>query len=186
VSVPTIRLIGDGSGGRGFADTDLVGTADNPIDPLPGPLQDNGGPTRTMALLPGSPARQAGDPTDAPKWDQRGPGFPRIVDGAIDIGAYEVQEGEGAAAHRRPQAQAPAAQLVVALPPSASAVRPPVVVATASLSTPVSAWPVADDVTGMGSQPAARALPAEVARQARDAVFEELGGAAEDVLTADG
>jgi hypothetical protein len=85
------NLIGDGTGGSGFTDTDLVGTADNPIDPLLGPLQDNGGPTWTMALLPGSPAIDAGDNTDAPDWDQRGEGFRRIVNGIIDIGAFEVQ-----------------------------------------------------------------------------------------------
>jgi hypothetical protein len=60
-------------------------------DPLLGPLQDNGGPTLTMALLPGSPAIDAGDNTDAPDFDQRGPGFPRIVNGIIDIAAFEVQ-----------------------------------------------------------------------------------------------
>jgi hypothetical protein len=61
--------------------------------PLLGPLQDNGGPTLTMALLPGSPAIDAGDPApeDPPEWDQRGPGFPRIVNGTIDIGAFDVQ-----------------------------------------------------------------------------------------------
>src|SRR5262245_259917 len=80
------NLIGDGSGGSGFTDTDLVGT-----DPLLGPLQDNGGPTFTHALLPGSLALDAGDNTDAPEFDQRGPGFPRTVSGTIDIGAFEVQ-----------------------------------------------------------------------------------------------
>jgi hypothetical protein len=47
----------------------------------------------THALLPGSPAIDAGDPnpTDPPEWDQRGPGFSRIVNGRIDIGAFEVQ-----------------------------------------------------------------------------------------------
>ena len=54
-----------------------------------------------MALLPGSPAIGAGDPTDAPMWDQRGPGYPRIVNGTIDIGAFEVQ----AHAHGRPTGQ---------------------------------------------------------------------------------
>jgi hypothetical protein len=46
-----------------------------------------------MALLPGSPAIDAGDPNvvDPPEWDQRGPGFPRIVNGRIDIGSFEVQ-----------------------------------------------------------------------------------------------
>jgi hypothetical protein len=56
-----------------------------------GPLQNNGGPTPTMALLPGSPAIDAGDNTDAPEWDQRGVGYPRIVNGTVDIGAFEVQ-----------------------------------------------------------------------------------------------
>jgi hypothetical protein len=85
------NLIGDGTGGSGFAASDLVGTSSNPIDPKLGPLQNNGGPTFTMALLPGSPAIGAGDPTDAPMYDQRGPGFPRAVNGKIDIGAFEVQ-----------------------------------------------------------------------------------------------
>jgi hypothetical protein len=85
------NLIGDGTGGSGYDPTDLVGTSAFPIDPKLGPLQDNGGPTQTMALLPGSPAIDAGDNTDAPLFDQRGPGFPRIVNGTIDIGAFEVQ-----------------------------------------------------------------------------------------------
>ena len=62
-------------------------------DPLLGPLQDNGGPTRTHALLPGSPAIDAGDPnfTPPPVYDQRGPGYPRVVNGRIDKGSFEVQ-----------------------------------------------------------------------------------------------
>jgi hypothetical protein len=86
------NLIGDGTGGDGYDLTDLVGTADSPIDPMLGPLQDNGGPTQTMALMPGSRAIDAGDNTDASEWDQRGPGYPRIVNGIIDIGAFEVQQ----------------------------------------------------------------------------------------------
>jgi hypothetical protein len=84
------NLIGDGTGSTGFTNTDLVGTAANPINPFLGPLQDNGGPTETMALLPGSPAIAAGALTDM-EWDQRGPGYPREVNDATDIGAYEVQ-----------------------------------------------------------------------------------------------
>ena len=62
-------------------------------DPMLGPLQDNGGPTFTHALLPGSPAINAGDPsfTPPPFFDQRGPGFDRVVNGRIDIGSFEVQ-----------------------------------------------------------------------------------------------
>ena len=71
--------------------TDLVGTSANSIDPKLGPLRNNGGPTQTMALLAGSPAINAGDNSHAPSYDQRGPGYPRIVGGRIDIGAFEVQ-----------------------------------------------------------------------------------------------
>jgi hypothetical protein len=58
-----------------------------------GPLQDNGGPTFTHALLVGSPAIDMGDPNfiPPPNYDQRGPGFDRVVNGRIDIGAFEVQ-----------------------------------------------------------------------------------------------
>jgi hypothetical protein len=79
-------LIGNATGGSGFAASDLVN-----VNPLLGPLQNNGGPTQTMALLPGSPAIDAGDNANAPAYDQRGTGFPRIVNGAIDIGAFELQ-----------------------------------------------------------------------------------------------
>ena len=59
----------------------------NDTDPMIGPLTDNGGPTLTMALLPGSPAIDAGDSAAAPPTDQRG--FPRPAGAAADIGAYE-------------------------------------------------------------------------------------------------
>jgi parallel beta-helix repeat protein len=51
------------------------------------PLGNYGGPTKTMALLPGSPAIDAGTSTGAPALDQRGQG--RV--GAVDIGAFESQ-----------------------------------------------------------------------------------------------
>ncbi len=79
-------MIGNSVGGTGYQPTDILDT-----DPLLGPLANNGGPTMTHALLPGSPAINVGDNTDAPEWDQRGTGFPRIVNGTIDIGAFEVQ-----------------------------------------------------------------------------------------------
>ena len=53
--------------------TDQIGTPAAPIDPLLGPLADNGGLTLTHALQPGSPAIDRGDPA-APAQDQRGYG----------------------------------------------------------------------------------------------------------------
>jgi hypothetical protein len=64
-------------------------------NPMLGSLQDNGGPTLTHALLPGSPAIDAGDPnfTPPPYYDQRGTDFWRVRNGRIDIGSFEVQSG---------------------------------------------------------------------------------------------
>ena len=107
-------LIGDDSGCATSFDSgegNLVGNANNPLDPNLGELADNGGATQTHALLslgPGSPARDAGDPdgcTDTgpntgdttPQLlasDQRG--APRMRDGdgdnvaRCDMGAYEA------------------------------------------------------------------------------------------------
>jgi hypothetical protein len=80
------NLVGNSFGASGFAASDRLN-----VDPRLGPLQNNGGPTPTMALLPGSPAINAGDNTGAPAFDQRGPGFPRIFGGTIDVGAFETQ-----------------------------------------------------------------------------------------------
>ena len=63
--------------------------------PLLGSLANNGGPTKTMALLLGSPAIDAGpDPVatfDGNEYDQRGVGYPRMISGQVDIGAFEFQ-----------------------------------------------------------------------------------------------
>jgi hypothetical protein len=84
------NLIGNGSGSTGFtAPGDQVSTPSAPIDPRLGPLQNNGGPTQTMALLRGSPAIDAGDNNSAPATDQRG--FSRLVDPLVDIGAFDVR-----------------------------------------------------------------------------------------------
>lgn len=91
------NLIGVG-GGIGFVNGvngDLVGTFLNPIDPKLGPLANNGGRTKTHALLAGSPAIDRGDNAGVPATDQRGFGFPRKKDGngdgvaRVDIGAFE-------------------------------------------------------------------------------------------------
>lgn len=85
------NLSNDDGGGFLTGPGDQINT-----DPLLGPLQDNGGPTFTHRLLPGSPAIDAGDPifTPPPFFDQRGLGFDRVVNGWIDIGSFEVQSGK--------------------------------------------------------------------------------------------
>jgi len=74
----------------------MVGTtAAAVLDPA---LRDNGGPTLTHAIVPGSLAIDAGadaqalDPTPAANplpYDQRGVGFPRRLGSAVDVGAFE-------------------------------------------------------------------------------------------------
>jgi hypothetical protein len=82
-------LIGDGSGASGLTDGvngNQVGTAASPHDPRLGPLQNNGGPTPTMALLAGSPALNAGDPAQLGVADQRGV----ARRGGVNVGAYQA------------------------------------------------------------------------------------------------
>jgi hypothetical protein len=59
------------------------------VAPVLGPLGLNGGPTRTHALLAGSPALNAGSNPLSLTTDQRGTGFPRVSGAAADMGAYE-------------------------------------------------------------------------------------------------
>ena len=78
---------------------DLVGATFAPVFPILGPLQNNGGPTQTRALLPGSPAIDAGDNCvvlasgsggclpAALTTDQRG--VTRQANSTVDIGAFE-------------------------------------------------------------------------------------------------
>ncbi|MEJ6486802.1 Calx-beta domain-containing protein [Nostoc punctiforme UO1] len=96
------NLIGSLTGAKG-----TVGTGTDIVNPNPGlgPLQNNGGLTLTHALLPGSPAINAGNnslipadtedldgdgnTTEPIPYDQRG--LTRLVGGGVDIGAFEVQ-----------------------------------------------------------------------------------------------
>jgi len=82
------NLSSDDGGGYLTGPGDQINTA-----PMIGPLQDNGRPTLTHALLPGSPAINAGDPnfTPPPIYDQRGSPYVRVFNGRIDIGSFEVQ-----------------------------------------------------------------------------------------------
>jgi predicted outer membrane repeat protein len=90
------NLISNPQDMTGWVDSDILH-----VNPLLGPLQDNGGPTQTMALLAGSPALNAGDPNQAGIPDQRGV----VRSGGVNIGAF----------------QASAANLVVATPATATA-----------------------------------------------------------------
>lgn len=97
------NLIGKRQASTGFNHaSDQTGTLAAPLDPLLGPLQNNGGPTATMALQPGSPAIDRGTSASLAgplPTDQRGPGFSRTVDHAAvanapagdgtDSGAFE-------------------------------------------------------------------------------------------------
>ena len=83
------NLIGNGIGFTNGTMGDIVGTSADL-----GSLSNNGGPTQTYSLLPGSPAIDAGNNASIPSGittDQRGPGYVRIYDGTVDIGAYEYQ-----------------------------------------------------------------------------------------------
>jgi hypothetical protein len=62
-------------------------TSLNNVNPSLGSLTNNGGPTLTMALLPGSPAVRAGTTNGAPSTDQRGQPRKSLQ---IDMGAYET------------------------------------------------------------------------------------------------
>lgn len=96
-------LIGDTTGSGISAASGIGNVLDQPA--LLGPLADNGGPTQSHALLPGSPAIDAGDPVfdlngldgllgteDDVLFDQRGIGFDRVLGGRVDMGAFEVGE----------------------------------------------------------------------------------------------
>ncbi len=100
------NLIGETDGSTGWVASDLTGTVAMPLNPLLAALGNYGGPTQTMALLPGSPAIDAGNNALIPAGvttDQRG--FARIVNGTVDIGAFEslgftitVTSGDGQSA----------------------------------------------------------------------------------------
>jgi len=117
LSIGTVNLVGTIVSGNGTGDIETQSTATvnsmnslwgtksagitindqggtiNSSTPGLAALANNGGPTQTMALLAGSLALDAG-PTTVPtfsgnQFDQRGAGFPRVVNGRVDIGSYE-------------------------------------------------------------------------------------------------
>ena len=72
--------------GTPFNATDIIGSPSSPVDPVLGPLQNNGGLTDTHALLAGSPALGAGNSSLSE--DQRDDPRPQ-GDADPDIGAFE-------------------------------------------------------------------------------------------------
>jgi predicted outer membrane repeat protein len=76
----------DGGGNLNWPDTTCPGLN---ADPLLGPLQDNGGPTETQALLAGSPAIDAAVLENCPATDQRGISRPQGA--GCDMGAFELE-----------------------------------------------------------------------------------------------
>jgi hypothetical protein len=99
VALNNLLGIGDGSNlmpANPDALGNIVGSSTMQILPQLGPLANNGGPTKTHALLVGSPAINMGANLFSPgPTDQRGVGFDRIVGGTIDIGAFEFQGRPG-------------------------------------------------------------------------------------------
>lgn len=148
------NLLGRADSATGFTNGvngDLVGSIDMPIDPVLGPLLDNGGPLPTMALLHGSPAIDSGDdrllgPPFNLTNDERG--FPRLSGRHIDIGAFEFQFG----------AQAPTLFDVSATPAgqfgfaftSGTAGATFSILSTTNISLPISAWTVLGQATPIG------------------------------------
>ncbi|MBD2488826.1 choice-of-anchor Q domain-containing protein [Aulosira sp. FACHB-615] len=105
------NLIGNLNGSTGFNPSEqLQVSISQVIDTI---LRDNGGPVKTHALVYGSPAINAGNNADIPAdiadldrdsnttegipFDQRGSGYRRILNGRVDIGAYEASVINGTA-----------------------------------------------------------------------------------------
>ena len=73
--------------GSGNLDTDGTCGGTMSPDPLLGPLQNNGGPTQTLAISMASPAFGGANPANCPATDQRGVLRPQFL--SCDIGAFE-------------------------------------------------------------------------------------------------
>lgn len=98
-------LVESEAGGQDPGGNRIGGPIHGAVDPLLAPLADGGGHalpdgSRLLihALLPGSPAIDAGDPTlvpgegVTPEFDQRGAPYSRLAGQRVDIGAIERQE----------------------------------------------------------------------------------------------
>lgn len=100
VGTSSFNLIGDAGSAGGLTqgtNNNLVGT-----NPQLAALSNNGGPTKTHALLAGSPALNHGSnllvTSNQITTDQRAGAFVRTFDTTTDIGAYEFQPSQATAA----------------------------------------------------------------------------------------
>jgi hypothetical protein len=79
------NLLSKVDGSTGWVTTDRGGTNASPLSPRLLALANNGGKTDTQALMAGSVAINAANPSAAPPTDQRG----AVRSGVADIGAFE-------------------------------------------------------------------------------------------------
>ncbi len=82
------NLVAETDGSSGWVSSDLTGTAAQPLNALLAALGKYGGPTQTIALLPGSPAIGTGIAVSGVTTDQRGVTRPST---GVDIGAFQSQ-----------------------------------------------------------------------------------------------
>ena len=133
------NLIGNGTGltgiSNGNAGHNQVGVSVANVGLDPTGLQNNGGPTQTIALLPGSRAIGAGATSATPTADQRG--VARPVGSPSDIGAYQTTnvtlQTVGASLSTAPSIPL---STLPSLPAGATAVLPAVTKFTVSNVTP--------------------------------------------------
>lgn len=94
------NLLGRSDGCIGFTTTDKQGgtTDDTRLDPKLGTLDNYGGPTETLPLLPGSPAINSAS-RGGPARDQRGFLRKRVP----DIGAFEYGGAAAFSSHASPR-----------------------------------------------------------------------------------
>ncbi len=137
------NLIGNGSGMSGIANNDAnqnqVGSGSPALNPKLAPLGSYGGPTQTMAPLPGSPAIGKGSvklAVDARGFplatDQRGYPHPRTINSTVDVGAVET-DGQSTLPGLIQQALSPSSPVTIQVTPATA---DEVVLAIATVTVP--------------------------------------------------
>jgi CSLREA domain-containing protein len=146
------NLIGNADGCIVPTPSDIAGALSTPIEPLLGPLAENGGPTLTHALLANSPAIDAGGIEACLETDQRGVLRPQGF--ACDIGAFElevVDAGSPTPTNTPTNTPTLAATPTLTAEPTATETAPPSTSPTASATTTSSPTPSATVAAGSGT-----------------------------------